>query len=67
MSRTNRSRGRRSHSYRSNHLSWPKMDGNRRVRHEVHQRLKDVIFTDAFDEKQLPETKEHLFDRWYYD
>ena len=73
MSRTNKPRsgswkGFGGHTYRSKHLTWAKKEGNQRVRQEVHQRLKDVLFTDAFDEKEIPgENKGHFFDRWYYD
>lgn len=55
------------HGYRSSHLGYPRVMGNRRVRHEVRARLKDVLFTDAFDEREFPEKKEHVFDRWWYD
>lgn len=64
MSRSNKSRGRRRHG---SHLQYPKMQGNKRVRHIVTERLKDVLFTDAFDEKGFPEKKQELFNRWWYD
>ena len=64
MSRSKKTRSRRRHG---SHLQYPKMQGNRRVRHNVTERLKDVLFTDAFDEKGLPERKQELFNMWWYD
>jgi hypothetical protein len=64
MSRSDNSRGYRR---QGNHLQWAKKEGNQRVRQQVHQRLKDILFTDAFDEKALPEKNIEIFDRWYYD
>lgn len=73
MSRTNKPRRRYfpkhggSHHYRSEHLHEPKRMGNRWMRQKVRQRMKDVSFTDDFDEKRLPAKKADLFDRWMYD
>jgi hypothetical protein len=64
MSRTNKTRG---YGRKGKHLQWAKQEGNQRVRHQVHERLKDIPFTDAFDEKALPEKNIEIFDRWYYD
>jgi len=64
MSRSNKTRG---YGRKGNHLQWAKQEGNQRVRHQVHERLKDLLFTDAFDEEGLPESKFELFDRWDYD
>lgn len=66
MSRTNKPRGYRSHSYLVGHHGWYKKTNNKRVRQEVRQRLKDVLFTDAYDEKELLGGKRaHLWDRWW--
>lgn len=73
MSRSNkprcyRYRGRGGHSYVSKHFTWPKRNGNRRMRQEVNQQLKDLLFTDAFDEKEIRGRKRtQIFDRWSYD
>lgn len=53
--------------YWSKHLTWPKRNGNKRMRQEVNQQLKDLLFTDAFDEKEIRGRKHQIFDRWYYD
>jgi len=69
MSRTNKPRQRRGHGY-SRRGAWKrdaKRIGNRRVRHYVRERMKDVLFTDAFDEEGLPQRKEHLFNRLWWD
>lgn len=67
MSRTSKPRMWRGHTYHSKHFTWPKRNGNKRARQEVRQKMKDILFTDAFDENMLPEKKEHIFDRWWYD
>ncbi len=56
-----------SYRYWSKHLTWPKRNGNKRMRQEVNQQLKDLLFTDAFDEKEIRGRKHQIFDRWYYD
>ena len=72
MSRTNKSRGFKSrhgggHHYRNKHLTEVRQIGNRWMRQKVRQRMKDVLFTDAFDEKRLPNRKADLFNRDMYD
>lgn len=54
--------------YWSKHFTWPKRNGNKRMRQEVNQQLKDLLFTDAFDEKEIRGRKRaQIFDRWSYD
>jgi len=71
MSRTIAPRRLGGHAYRNSHERWrryAKTNGNRRVRSEVARRLKDVLFTDAFDEKEFEGSKRgHIFDRYWYD
>lgn len=74
MSRTNKPRigahfkkSGGGYSYRNGHTTYAKRSGNKWARQEVNQRMKDVLFNDAFDEKELPDSKEHLFDIWWYD
>lgn len=75
MSRTNKSRasrwrGRGGHGYLTRGRTWLKFakeQGNRRIRATVGQQLKDILFTDAFDEKELLGRKPtQLWDRWQY-
>lgn len=75
MSRTNKPRKRRfhghgGHGYLTSHEKWKKIAkqiGNRRIRSEVRRRMKDVLFTDAFDEKEFEGAKRgQIFDRWLY-
>jgi hypothetical protein len=66
MSRTNKPRDYNSHSYQKGHHGWYKKEGNQRVRQEVKRQLKDVLFSDAYDEKRLPGgKKDDFFDRWW--
>ena len=71
MSRTNKARRYGRHGYRGSHEVWKKyakQSGNRRVRSEVVRQLKDVLFTDAFDEKEFEGRKRgQIWDRWWYD
>jgi hypothetical protein len=73
MSRTNKPRRRYhprrggSHHYSSLYLHEPKQTGNRWMRQNVKQRMKDVPFTDDFDERRLPARRADLFERWQYD
>lgn len=53
-----------SHHYCSKHLTESKRIGHKWMRQDVKQRMKDVPFTDDFDEKRLPSKKTDLFDRW---
>jgi hypothetical protein len=75
MSRTNKSRtsqwrGGGGHSYVTSGQTFKqflKAYHNSRLRQGVRQKLKDVLFTDAFDEKEiLGKKKEHRFNMWRY-
>lgn len=69
MSRSNKRRGYGSHSYvKRGWLTWLKEYGNKALRRKVKEMMNDLLFTDGWDEKEIPgKEKEHLFDRWYYD
>ncbi len=68
MSRSNKPRSHRRHSYaNSRWKKWVKENFHRRLRQEINQCLKDILFTDAFDEKELiGKKKAHFFNMWYY-
>ncbi len=67
MSRTEKPRLYGGHTYHSNRPAWYKRNGNKWMRQDVRRRLKDILFGDAFDEKELPWRKVQLFDKWYSD
>lgn len=75
MSRSNKPRtsGRRGgggHSYVTSGQTFKrflKSYHNSRLRQKVRQQLKDVLFTDAYDEKELlGRRKEQRFDLWIW-
>lgn len=49
------------HTYRKGHHDWYKRTNNKRIRGQVRQHLKDVLFTDAFDEKEMQGKKKGHF------
>lgn len=66
MSRTNKPRGYGRHTYAKGHHGYYKKEGNQRVRQEVRRELKDVLFSDAYDEKRLlGNKKSDFFDRMW--
>lgn len=75
MSRSNKPRrgswrGNGGHGYRTSNQTFKrflKSYHNSRLRQGVRQRLKDVLFSDGFDEKELlGKKKEHRFNMWLY-
>lgn len=70
MSRSNKPRTGGSHSYVCSGQTFKrflKKYHNSRLRQKVRQQLKDVLFTDAYDEKELlGRRKEQRFDLWIW-
>ena len=67
MSRSNKPRGYRSHSYLrsgTTFLKWYRVTNNRRVRHQTKERLADIMFNDAYDEKKLNLKPQEHWNRW---